>query len=392
MILTLFLVTVLIFTLVPLVMTLWNQSLLVDITIAGDPTDGIEANGSGTSGEVPSVSVLIPARNEEKRIGEALGSLVGQGSRLLEVIVLDDHSTDETVRVVESWRDKIPGLRVIPGKDLPPGWCGKNFALQQLADDASGDLLLFVDADVRLQPGAVEAICGFMQRHPGVMLSSGIPRQILGTFWERLLIPQIHFILMAYLPMASMRRTLDPGFAAACGQLLVVRKQAYRESNGHAAIANRIHDGLQLARDFRRKGFATDLFDATGLAVCRMYDNGPDVFHGLAKNATEGMADWKAIFPMSALLLFGQILPVIILIAMMLLPDVRGLDLTLASAAAIISLLPRLIICRRFRLGCAFAFLQPVAALVLLAIQWHARINASRGIPAVWRGRQYAPR
>lgn len=380
------------FTLLPLVMCLINWSLLSDPTKPPVQNSG-RVPGSLKRGSEPEFgfSILIPARNEEQRIGGILDSLIGEKAMIREVIVLDDHSTDRTRDVVESYADRIPGLSIISGKELPTGWCGKNFACQQLADAATGEWLLFLDADVKLDSGALSATSHHIltpsPANPGLI--SGIPRQVLGSFWEKLLIPQIHFVLLGYLPMLMMRRSLSPGFAAACGQFLVVRKSDYEAVGGHHSIADKIHDGIQLARQFRVHGIATDLLDATHLAECRMYNNGPEVFSGLLKNATEGMAAWKAIFPMTFLLFFGQALPFLAGLLWVVSPDLFSATESLViGISMVLALTPRLIISRRFRLGTAYSLLQPLAVLVLLGIQWKARLDAGRGIAQTWKGRK----
>lgn len=385
MMLIAYLIVLLCMAIIPLVMTLWNASLLEKLSPYPDDTP-LSASGNSSA----RISVLIPARNEALRIAGTLQSLQGQGSSLGEVLVLDDHSTDNTSEVVLSFVPSIPNLKVISGTGLPPGWCGKNFACSQLAAAARCDLLVFLDADVQLKPGALNSLAEFMSRHPHVDLASGIPQQTLGSFWEKILIPQIHFILMGFLPLKAMRSTLDPGFAAACGQLMVIRSGAYHATGGHSSIASKIHDGLQLARHFRASGCPTDLFDPTSIARCRMYLNGSEVFHGLSKNATEGMADWKAIFPMTALLVFGQVLPVPTLLLMLAWnADFSIIHWILVAAGALASLLPRFLIARRFELGILPGFLQPLAALILISIQWVARIRAILGRPSTWKGRQY---
>ena len=367
---------------VPVIFSIWNMRLLKSPSIPV-ATDLVKEN-------LPTVSILIPARNEENRIGAALESIAAESESILETIVLDDGSSDGTKSVIQGFEKRIRGLRIIDGQELPAGWCGKNFACWQLAKQASGELLIYMDADVQLKPGAIAYLQKFTLNNSQIGLASGIPLQVMGTFWESLLIPQIHFVLLGYLPMVAMRRTLDPGFAAACGQLLIVRRDAYFETGGHSSIASRIHDGLQLARHFRKSGFATDLFDATPLASCRMYDNARDVFHGLAKNATEGMADWKAIFPMSYLLIFGQVLPVILLGWACL--DSASFSLAQKISVVVVTILgffPRIFISRRFHLGMLAGLLQPLSAATLIGIQWYARLKAFFSKSTSWKGRSY---
>ena len=160
-------------------------------------------------------------------------------------------------------------LRVAQAPPLPPGWSGKQHACHVLAGLARHELLVFVDADVRLAPDAVSRMAGFMQAH-AVGLASGFPRQVTVTWSEQLLLPLIHFMLLGFLPIAAMRRSVSPGLGAGCGQLFVSRREAYLRAGGHRAIRASLHDGIMLPRAFRRVGEMTGLFDAGGIASCRM--------------------------------------------------------------------------------------------------------------------------
>ena len=198
---------------------------------------------------------------------------------------------------------------------------------------------MFIDADVRLCADALArmaASCG----SPEAALASGVPRQELGTFSERLLIPLIHFILLGFLPMHAMRRTRWPSMSAGCGQLFIARRDAYEQCGGHAMLRDSLHDGLKLPRVFRRAGFRTDLFDATDLATCRMYHTNGETWRGLGKNATEGLAAPGTIVPMTALLLGGQVLPFVLLAFA---PMLSASAVVSSAIAATLAYLPRLI-------------------------------------------------
>ena len=197
----------------------------------------------GFAAGTPKVSVLIPARNEEANIGAACAAVLASCGVDLELIVLDDASTDHTSAILAAIGD--PRLRVASAPKLPPGWSGKQHACHILGGLASHDLLVFVDADVRLAPDAVARMAGFMQRHDAG-LASGFPRQVTITWSERLLLPLIHFLLLGYLPMPIMRRLSAASLGAGCGQLFIARRGAYRAAGGHAAIRASLHDGLTL--------------------------------------------------------------------------------------------------------------------------------------------------
>jgi glycosyltransferase involved in cell wall biosynthesis len=253
----------------------------------------------------PKISVLIPARDEEARIGQAISAVLENTGVEFELLILDDHSTDRTAEIVRAAAAADDRVRLIEAPELPSGWCGKVHACHVLAGYAGFPLLVFVDADVRLANDALLRFAAFMEEAK-CDLASGVPRQLTGTWLERLLIPLIHFVLLGFLPLDRMRRSTDPALGSAIGQLIIVRSDAYEKAGGHAAIWNRIHDGLGLARAFRVAGFRTDLFDATDTATCRMYERAADVWTGLAKNATEAMATPRLIVPCSALLSSGR--------------------------------------------------------------------------------------
>jgi hypothetical protein len=309
-----------------------------------------------TCAAVP-VSVLIPARNEEGSIRAAVEAALANGN--CEVLVGDDHSTDRTAQVA-----RTAGAKVISIPELPAGWCGKQHACAVLGRQASHSLLVFVDADVRLAPDALRRMAAFLD-DADADLASGIPRQVTGTFLEKLLIPLIHFVLLGFLPMRRMRASLDPALGAGCGQLFIARRVAYEKAGGHGAIRASLHDGVRLPRAFRQAGFKTDLFDATDVAVCRMYRSAGEVWRGLAKNATEGLGSPALIVPATVMLLAGALMfPV--------------------------SLVARLAGAWRFRQSWLGALLHPVGVTLLVTIQWYALVWSWFGRPAAWKGRAYA--
>jgi len=325
----------------------------------------------------PQVSVLIPARNEEANIGAACAAVLASEGVELELVVLDDASTDQTPAILAEIAD--PRLRVAAAPRLPPGWSGKQHACSVLGGLARHELMVFVDADVRLSPDALSRMAGVMQRHD-VGLASGFPAQDTITWSEQLLIPLIHFLLLGFLPIAAMLRLPAVGLGAGCGQLFIVRRDAYLRAGGHAAIRASLHDGLMLPRAFRRAGLMTRLFDASGFARCRMYANAAQVWEGLCKNATEGMAQPRALPVWTVILAGGQILPAVLMLA------APGWTAGLALLASVGF---RLVLAARFRQPWIAALLHPLGVLALLVVQWWALIRAARGRPATWRGRAY---
>jgi hypothetical protein len=334
-------------------------------------------------------SVLIPARNEESNIEQALRSVLASDGVELEVVVLDDGSTDRTAEIVASVATADPRVRLEVAQSLPNGWCGKNFACHQLAQLASHPLLIFMDADVRvLRVDSLARLAAFVEGSQAALVS-GVPRQETGTWMEKLIIPLIHFVLLAFLPLGRMRSSTDPRFAAACGQILAVRRTAYEQAGGHEAIAGRIHDAVALTRRFRARGFATDLFDATDSFGCRMYQRASEVWQGFAKNAHEGLASPRLIGPATLLLFGGQILPLLLLGSLVLNASASPIALLLAGIGTAAAYLPRMLALRRFGQPLSAAVLHPLAIGALLAIQWFAFFRVLARRPASWKGRTY---
>jgi hypothetical protein len=331
----------------------------------------------------PSVSILIPARDEERTIAAAVESALASRGVELEVIVLDDGSRDRTAEIVAALAARDPRVRLETGPPLAAGWCGKQYACAALARLARHPILVFVDADVRLEPDGLARAAAFLETS-GAGLGSGVPRQETVTLLERLLIPLIHFVLLGFLPMERMRRSLHPAYGAGCGQLFVARREAYDKAGGHTAIRASLHDGIALPRAFRQAGIATDLFDATGVAACRMYHSAGEVWQGLLKNAVEGLASPGKILPVTLLLVTGQVLP-----PLLLLLGRTGAAFWPAVLGTCALYAPRLAAVRRFRQPLDSALLHPLAILLFLGIQWSAFVYHLLGRPAKWKGRTY---
>ena len=334
----------------------------------------------------PSLAILIPARNEEAAIGACVEAALASVGADIEAIVLDDGSTDRTAAVVQELAGRDARVRLAAAPPLPPGWNGKQHACHALAGLTQRPILLFIDADVRLAPEGAARLAGALGTS-GADLVSAVPRQIIGSFAERLLIPMINALILGYLPIARMRRDPREAFAAGCGQLMMARRDAYRTTGGHAAIRGSLHDGLKLPRLFRRAGFRTDLTDGTDLAQCRMYDGLRALVPGLLKNATEGMAKPIGLLVWTFLLFSGHVLPWLLLFAALLTESTAHLPLILLACA--LPLGARLLQAIRCKEPIGAAFLHPLGVLALLGVQWTALARQGLGIRTDWRGRAY---
>lgn len=323
------------------------------------------------------VSILIPARNEEANIGGCLDAALASTGCAVEVVVMDDGSTDATAEIVRGYAARDPRVRLVAAPSLPPGWTGKVHACARLAEAARGTHFLFIDADVRLAPHAAAAMAAHsLEKNIGLI--SGVPRQEMRTLGEGLTVPFINFLLICYLPFGGRAIQKKPSLAAACGQLILAERRAYEATGGHSTIKGVLHDAIALARLFRTRGFDTEVVDGTPLATCRMYESFGVAWGGFIKNAREGMATPIGLPIWTVLLAGAHLWP------WALLPSplaVLTILLMFALRAAV-----------TIRTGEPWwtVPLHPLTVLVALAIQWTALVRSMLGLKAGWRGRAYS--
>lgn len=231
------------------------------------------------AGLLPDVSVLVPVRDEAHNITACLDTLLVQQPReRIEIIVLDDGSSDGTREIAQA-----TGVRVVPGTPPPAGWLGKPHACRQLAELArpSSAILVFVDADVRLEPQAVAAAVALLEQHR-LDFVSPYPRQVAGSPAERLIQPLLSWSWLTLLPLRLAEHSPRTSLAVANGQFLVVRREAYRRAGGH--LPDAVLDDIALARALRRHGARGGIVDGTALASCRMYDGWSALQDGYGKS------------------------------------------------------------------------------------------------------------
>uniref|UniRef100_UPI0035CACCF0 glycosyltransferase n=1 Tax=uncultured Jatrophihabitans sp. TaxID=1610747 RepID=UPI0035CACCF0 len=249
------------------------------------------------------VPVLIPARDEAAHIGACVQALRGQGR----VTVLDDASSDATAQLA-----RAAGAHVVPGTPLPPGWLGKPWACAQLAAAADGcaDVLVFVDADVRVAPGGVQAAVALLET-AGLDVLTMFPRQIARSGAERLLQPLLQWSWMTLLPLRLAERSPRPSLAAACGQFVVIRRAALARVGGFAALRGAVLDDLALVRAVKAGGGRVAVADGSGVAGCRMYDGWPQVRDGYTKSLWSAYGTPRGAAAGAAVLALGWVVPAV---------------------------------------------------------------------------------
>ncbi len=337
--------------------------------------------GRGRRLRRPSVSLLVPARDERDTLPQTLPGFLSQGAD--ELLVLDDGSSDGTgayLRAAASAQSTAPAgtaplLRVLDGAALPVGWSGKNWACHQLAEAARGELLVFTDADVRWEPGALDAVRSALAEHDGDLLTCW-PRQRCHGLGERLLVPLVDMLLLCTLPAPLARRPWPPSATGANGQLMAWTRSAYERFGGHAAVRAEVLEDVRLAQRVKRHGGRVVLTLGRELVSTRMYRGYRAAVRGFAKNVLAAAGSAPALVGVWLLnvLTYSLAWPFALFDARWWPIVVAGVGLrALTNATA--------------GRGVAEALLQPLSPLALapvvaLALRWRGGY--------VWRGRRYA--
>jgi glycosyltransferase involved in cell wall biosynthesis len=303
-------------------------------------------------------------RDEEENVEGSLKSTLN--SELLEassVYVLDDGSTDQTGKLISEFK-----VNKLTGTQLPAGWLGKVWACHNLSKAGSGKYLVFLDADVRLHPYAIASAITRMNKF-GWDFISPYPRQIAGSFLEKLIQPLLQWSWLASVPLRLAEKFPNRSMTIANGQFFIVKRSAYEEAGGHAAIPGEVLDDLELARLLISKGFKGGVADGSAVASCRMYKTNSQLIDGYTKSL------WKAFGGQ-----FGTIVAIILLFFTGISPYLG------IGAPATFIFLSRFLAAIKTRSNPAYAFLHPISIVILLYLITLSSIRKSRGT-LIWRGR-----
>ncbi len=329
----------------------------------------------------PTISAIVPARNEEATIAAAIESLAAQ-PEIMEIFAIDDQSTDGTAAQLGRLSSRFPQLHIIHLDALPTGWVGKNYAVSMGAAQAKGDWLLFTDADGVLLPGsAARALADAEKFRAGLVSYS--PEQETRTWWERALIP---FIYVRLGHKFSFDQVNDPNSpqAAANGQFLMIRREEYQRIGGHASVANEVLEDVALARIAKQAGIRLHFASGHGIMRVRMYRTFRSMWQGWTKNLFPLMGgtsravgrELRGIIPWIPLLL-------LILTPMNLILGGLGAAMVVGRHAAYAAELRR----NRIPMARALYYMPAVVlyAAALLTSEWHYRQGN-----VTWKGREYA--
>jgi chlorobactene glucosyltransferase len=249
-------------------------------------------------------SILIPFRNEEKNVKDCLESVLNQeGIKNFEIICLNDNSEDGTEKLLLEFAKKYSVIKVIDGKPLPEGWIGKNWACHQLAENSSGDYLVFLDADVRLNRKAI--ISALLKiKELKVSMLSVFPTQIMKSLSEYLIVPSMNWLLLTFLPLKFIYKFSHPSFVAANGQFIVFEREAYFSIGGHKSVKDKFVEDMELARLFKKNGYRIVTLLGGDLIFARMYRNFKEAINGFSKNFFPGFNTSYFAFTIFLVLIF----------------------------------------------------------------------------------------
>ena len=234
----------------------------------------------------PSVSILIPVRNEEKNIANILDDLISRDFQNIEIILFNDQSEDTSAAIIQEYRKRDKRIHLLHSEGLPEGWLGKNCACHSLSKHAKGDYLLFLDADVRIGGNAPGKALSYALKHD-LSLISVFPRQIIITAGERITVPNMNYILVSLLPLILVRKSKYPSLAAANGQFMFFRAADYHLHEPHKLMRNHKVEDILIARYLKKTGLKISCLLGDDDISCRMYNGFHEATEGFSKNVLE---------------------------------------------------------------------------------------------------------
>jgi chlorobactene glucosyltransferase len=337
----------------------------------------------------PLISILVPARNEERNIRRCLRSLLRQDYPNFEILVLNDNSSDNTAGVVQEYAKKNKNVKLVNGKPLPSGWLGKSYACQQLADAASGEYLLFTDADTLHFKNSVSSAAAviMLNKLDGI---SVFARQIKVSLHERMMVPFANHFLMSFMPLVLVLKSKRALFCTAIGQFMMFKKSVYKEIGGHESVKKEILEDIHLSKQVKRHGFRFMIFDGKNNFYCRMYKSLGEVIKGYSK-VLAAVFDYNIYLQavVTLLVFIFYLTPFIALPLGIFIFDWPQIIINLIIAQIAIILATKLILAIRFKERIVDIFLFPLSVIYLLLISVHSMVKSKSASGVYWKGRTY---
>ena len=345
---------------------------------------------AGDRADWPSLSVLVPARDEAATIGACVRSLCENGyPGALEVLILDDNSTDGTGQIACDAAEGDGRVRVLTGGPLCDGWKGKPNALRQLAGHATSEMLLLTDADCTFFPGALAAAVRHRERVRADCLSL-IPDLVCGSFWENVVVPLQYDVVFRTLPVYFVAHSKNPALAAANGAFLLLPRAIYAALGGHEAVRSEMAEDIKFAQHFKRSGRRLAYGDGSTVYRVRMYDSLRGIWDGFSKNLFSAMGRSLPVLVVWCLFqLTTQVLP-FLFAAIGIATGRHTLALLwLPAYQAAVALGVRVALTLRFRQSLWAVALHPVGWAITVGMACNSALLALSGKGHAWKGRVY---
>jgi len=338
--------------------------------------------------ENPLISVMVPARNEEECIKRCIVSLTKQDYKNIEILVLDDNSTDNTAKIVEELSKKYSNVRFYRGEPLKKGWLGKSYACHQLSKHARGKYIIFTDADTLHFPDSISSAVACLVRYKVDALSV-FPMQIMVTMHERMMVPFGNYIILALFPLYLMRRAKNALFCTAIGQFMLFKTEVYRKIGGHKSIKGKILEDVKISKQVKKSGYKFMIFDGRTNLYCRMYKNFRDVVRGYSRVLFSAF-DYNLFMMSMAIVLIAAVflMPFIMLLIGILL-NWPAIVIETIILQIIIVLITRVIFSIRFKCRAVDILLHPIAMVYLIFIAVKSILDIKFRLGLKWKGRVY---
>jgi chlorobactene glucosyltransferase len=334
----------------------------------------------------PHLSVLVPARNEERNIEACVTSLLTQDYPDFELIVLDDQSTDATARILARLRRSDNRLKVLDGTTRPEGWLGKHWACQQLAEAAAGELILFTDADTRHAPDTLKASVSALFAENADLLTA-FPREEVVTWGERLLVPVIGWGIFTFIPIRLVQKLRWPTLSITIGQFMLFRREAYDAIGGYEAVRAEVVDDVCLGRRIITSGRQWRLLDGTRHVSCRMYYSFWEAVAGFSKSLF-AVFDYRILPYIFGWLLVGTafIEPAVALVSRWVRYPLTPLQPEYAALSVALSIVLWMVAYRRFKFPAYLVFYYPLSLALFIAVAARSFFQTATGT-ATWKDR-----
>ncbi|MDG5470552.1 glycosyltransferase family 2 protein [Jeotgalibacillus sp. ET6] len=329
------------------------------------------------------VSILIPMRNEEKNVEGLITSVKKIQYPSIEVVILNDQSTDRTQELLNQHTKGDSRFTVISGSSLPEGWVGKVHACEQLSKKGRGDYLLFLDADVRVKPDVIHQSLHIMEKNDA-RLVTGFPRFPVTPFLGKLLVPLQHFFIFFHLPNLVANKTTYPAFTAAHGAFMFFERKAYEAIGGHRAVKSSLIEDIQITRELKKSGYKAILANVAPSVTCFMYDTNKEVWNGFLKNIYVGLG--RSPFTAMLVSLFYLVFyfaPLLLAVAFLWTRDWTWL------LPLLLVFIQTAIIDRVTKQTVLHFLLMPISSVALTVLLWSSMLRSLTQKGYEWKGRTY---